>query len=121
MPDPALPATVLVHDVDALRVLAAQVAESHRVAFDTESASYHRYVDRVYLIQLSTDRVTALVDPLRVADLGAIGSLLADPTIEIVFHDADYDLRVLDRDYGFRARNIFDTRVAAKLAVSVVT
>jgi ribonuclease D len=94
----------------------AEVAESHRVGFDTESASFHRYVDRVYLIQLSTDRVTALVDPLRVADLGAIGDLLADPTIEIVFHDADYDLRVLDRDYGFRARNIFDTRVAAQLA-----
>jgi ribonuclease D len=70
----------------------------------------------VYLIQLSTDHVTALVDPLRIPDLGAIGALLADPTIEIVFHDADYDLRVLDRDYGFRARNIFDTRVAAQLA-----
>jgi ribonuclease D len=116
LPDPALPADVLVQDIDALHALVAEVAESHRVAFDTESASFHRYVDRVYLIQLSTDRLTALVDPLSVADLSAIGALLADPTIEIVFHDADYDLRVLDRDYGFRARNIFDTRVAAQLA-----
>jgi ribonuclease D len=116
LPDPARPPDVLVQDIDALHALVAELAESHRVAFDTESASFHRYVDRVYLIQLSTDHVTALVDPLRVADLGAIGTLLADPTIEIVFHDADYDLRVLDRDYGFRARNIFDTRVAAQLA-----
>jgi ribonuclease D len=32
-----------------------------------------------------------------------------------VFHDADYDLRLLDHEYGFRANNLFDTRVAAQL------
>lgn len=42
--------------------------------------------------------------------------MLADPGIEKTFHDADYDLRVLDRDYGFRAARLFDTRIAAQLA-----
>lgn len=116
MHQPAPPHDTVIEDARALRSMSAHVAEAHRVAFDTESASFHRYVDRVYLIQLSTDHRTALVDPLRVTDLQAIGAILADPKIEIVFHDADYDLRVLDRDYGFRARNIFDTRVAAQLA-----
>jgi ribonuclease D len=32
-----------------------------------------------------------------------------------VFHDADYDLRLLRRDYGWRVRRIFDTRIAAQL------
>ena len=32
-----------------------------------------------------------------------------------MFHDADYDLRLLDREYGFRATNLFDTRIAAQL------
>jgi ribonuclease D len=41
--------------------------------------------------------------------------LLARPDLEVVFHDADYDLRALDRDYQFNARRIFDTRVAAQL------
>ena len=41
--------------------------------------------------------------------------MLADPAVEIVFHDADYDLRLLDREYGFRANNLFDTRIAAQL------
>jgi ribonuclease D len=91
------------------------VAKYQRVAFDTEAASFHRYVDRVYLIQLSTDHSTTLVDPLAIEDLSPIGTILEDRAIEIVFHDADYDLRVLDRDYGFRATNIFDTRVAAQL------
>jgi len=32
-----------------------------------------------------------------------------------VFHDADYDLRLLQQDYGWSVRTIFDTRIAAQL------
>src|SRR5713101_7813609 len=85
------------------------------VAVDTEAASFHRYHDRVYLVQLSSRTRTAIIDPLAVADLGALGRLLADPDVEIVFHDADYDLRLLDQQFGFRAKRLFDTRVAAQL------
>lgn len=85
------------------------------LAVDTEAASFHRYHDRVYLLQLSTRERTAVIDPLRVTHLDGLGRRLADPETEVVFHDADYDLRMLDRDYGFRARNIFDTRIAAQL------
>jgi len=85
------------------------------LAVDTEAASFHRYRDRIYLIQLSTRDRTAVVDPLAVADVSALGRLLSDPGVEVVFHDADYDLRILDRDYGFRASRLFDTRIAAQL------
>jgi len=85
------------------------------LAVDTEAASFHRYKDRIYLIQVSSRETTAVIDPLAVTHLGALGRLLADPVTEIVFHDADYDLRILDRDYGFRATNLFDTRVVAQL------
>jgi len=85
------------------------------LALDTEAASFHRYEDRVYLIQLSSRTLTAVIDPLSVTDLTPIGRALADPGIEVVFHDADYDLRILDRDLGFRARSLFDTRIAAQL------
>jgi ribonuclease D len=95
-------------------VLAAARAEP-LVAVDTEAASFHRYVDRVYLVQLSTRTTTAIIDPLAVADLAPLGALLAEPRVEKVFHDADYDLRILDRDYGVRARHLFDTRIAAQL------
>jgi ribonuclease D len=98
--------------------LAAVVAELRAgplVAVDTEAASFHKYVDRVYLVQLSSRTRTAIVDPLAVGNLSPVGALLADPAVEKVFHDADYDLRILDRDYGFRAARLFDTRVAAQL------
>lgn len=85
------------------------------VAIDTEGASYHRFVDRIYLLQLSTARDHAIIDPLRVTELGTLGRMLEDPAVEVVFHDADYDLRLLHQDYGWRVTNIFDTRVAAQL------
>lgn len=85
------------------------------LAVDTEAASFHRYNDRIYLIQVSTREETAVIDPLAVPDLGALGRLLADPAVETVFHDADYDLRILHRDLGFTATHLFDTRIAAQL------
>ncbi len=85
------------------------------IAVDTEAASFHRYVDRTYLLQISTRGRTAVIDPLTVTDLGALGTMLADGGVEVIFHDADYDLRMLDRDYGFRAARLFDTRIAAQL------
>jgi ribonuclease D len=104
--------------VDTAEALADVIAACRAqplVAADTEAASFHRYVDRVYLIQLSTRRETMVIDPLAIADLTPLGSLLADANVEKVFHDADYDLRILDRDYAFRARRMFDTRIAAQL------
>ncbi len=102
-------------DDDALEAFAGHLKGQPRIALDTEAASFHRYVDRIYLIQLSTESRTAIVDPLAISNLRPIGRLLADSSVEVVFHDADYDLRVLDRDYGFRAKRVFDTRLAAQL------
>ena len=106
----------LIAEPDALTRLVQRLAQEPRVALDTEAASFHRYIDRVYLIQLSSDRETALIDPLSLEDLSPLAQLLDEPRTEIVLHDADYDLRILNRDYGFTARSLFDTRIAAQLA-----
>lgn len=84
------------------------------VAVDTEAASFHRHVDRVYLVQLSTRTDTHLVDPLAVPGLPGFGALLTNPAVECIFHDADYDLRLLGMEFGFTAGRLFDTRVAAQ-------
>jgi ribonuclease D len=54
------------------------------------------------------------VDPLAVPGLPGFGALLADPGVEKIFHDADYDLRLLGHEFGFRATRVFDTRIAAQ-------
>lgn len=98
-----------------LAALAGRLRAEPLLAIDTEAASFHRYLDRVYLLQVSSREETAVVDPLATGGLDPIGELLSDPGIEIVFHDADYDLRLLNREYGFTARKLFDTRIAAQL------
>ncbi len=117
MPDPRSAApkvTYLDKDPDVARFLEG-IGRTRELAIDTEGASFHRFVDRIYLIQLSTRDQHAIIDPLPIANPGALGALLEDPKIEVVFHDADYDLRLLHQDYGWQVRNIFDTRIAAQL------
>jgi ribonuclease D len=108
------PIELLAEPAEAARFLSSIRADP-LVAVDTEAASFHRYFDRIYLIQVSTRSRTAVIDPLGVPDLALLGEILTEPGTEVLFHDADYDLRILDRDYGFRAGNIFDTRIAAQL------
>ena len=100
----------------ALADAVAALRREPLVAADTEAASFHRYHDRIFLIQLASPSLTAIIDPVAIPDLSPVGGLLGDPQVEKIFHDADYDLRILDRDYGFRARRLFDTRIAAQLA-----
>jgi ribonuclease D len=92
-----------------------KIGGSKLVALDTEGASFHRFVDRIYLLQVSTRERTAVIDPLPIGSPTELGALIEDPSVEIVFHDADYDLRLLQQDYGWQVRNVFDTRVAAQL------
>ena len=99
----------------AVEQFMAGIAESRELALDTEGASFHRYVDRIYLLQLSTRTRHAVIDPIPIGTPQALGKMLEDPAVEVVFHDADYDLRLLEQDYGWKVRHIFDTRIAAQL------
>ncbi len=85
------------------------------IAVDTEGASFHRYVDRIYLLQLTTGEQSAIIDPLSIGKPEGLGQLMENPSVQVVFHDADYDLRLLRQDYGWLTRNVFDTRIAAQL------
>lgn len=100
---------------DAADQFLASIGGAESVALDTEAASFHRFVDRIYLLQLSTRSATAILDPLAIGKPESLGTLLQSPRVEVVFHDADYDLRLLHQDYGWHATHLFDTRVAAQL------
>src|SRR6476660_7770016 len=92
-----------------------QISDVKEIALDTEGASFHRFLDRIYLLQISTRDRNAIIDPLPIGSPAKLGEILQDNAIEVVFHDADYDLRLLHQDYGWHVTNIFDTRVAAQL------
>jgi len=91
----------LVADPAALAELLDDVRAEPVIALDTESNSFHVYRERVCLLQIST----------RAADM--LGAVLCDGR-ETVLHGADYDVRCLKREYGWRFPRLFDTMAAAR-------
>jgi ribonuclease D len=110
-PAPAPPPT-LVADAAALAELVARLRDEPVIAFDTESNSFHVYRERVCLLQVSTRTGDWVVDPLAV-DPSPLGAVLCDGR-ETVLHGADYDVRCLHREWGWRLPRLFDTMAAAR-------
>ncbi len=83
------------------------------LAIDTEADSLHAYPEKVCLIQISTVDCDELIDPLAPIDLNPL--LDALNAHELIFHAADYDLRLLRKHHEFTPSAIFDTMLAARL------
>lgn len=84
-------------------------------ALDLEADSLHSYQEKVCLAQVSAPGINVVLDPLTCRDaFAALAPPLADPGVEKLVHGADYDVRLLKKDFGFRAANLFDTMIAAQ-------
>ncbi len=86
-----------------------------RLAIDLEANSMYAYRERVCLIQISIPQQDYIIDPLSDIDLGGLGDLLANHAVEKVFHAAEYDLRLVKREYSWELNNLFDTMWAARI------
>jgi len=95
--------------------LKAELASAPRLALDCEAAGFHRYSDRLCLLQLSTERGTYVIDPLAFDPAELLREPLERPDVTVVMHGADFDLRLLRRDLGIGLRGLFDTQIAAQL------
>lgn len=83
------------------------------LAIDTEADSLHAYPEKVCLIQISTADGDRLVDPLADMDINPLLDALVGR--ELIFHAADYDLRLLRKHHDFTPTEIFDTMLGARL------
>ena len=104
----------LVTDAPRLAAVLQALSRDRRIVLDTESNGFHRYPEQLCLIQLAIQDRLYIVDPLGIDDVGPLGQVLGDEAIEKVLHAADYDIRCLDREWGFRIRNLYDTSIAAR-------
>jgi ribonuclease D len=110
-----IPDPILVTTQASLLRTAEALARQPLVAVDTEANSLYAYREQVCLIQFSIPEVDYLVDPLALEDLSPLASIFADPHIEKIFHAAEYDLIILQRDFAFTFNNLFDTMMAARI------
>lgn len=99
---------------DALDSLTARIAGASRIALDTEANSLHNYRERVCLIQLSAGDGHFIIDPLAEIDLGAFLEHIGKK--DLIFHGADYDLRLMRATFDVKPKgDVFDTMLAAQL------
>jgi ribonuclease D len=97
-----------------LDALTRRVAEAPRIALDTEANSLHNYRERVCLIQLSAGDGHYIVDPLADIDLSTLLKHLGRS--DLIFHGADYDLRLMRTTFDVKPKgDVFDTMLAAQL------
>ncbi|PFG43395.1 ribonuclease D [Isoptericola jiangsuensis] len=95
------------------RVVDAFAAGSGPVAADAERASGYRYGQATYLVQVRRAGAgTALLDPVGVPDLSALGAAVGDA--EWVLHAASQDLPGFG-EHGLHPARVFDTELAARL------
>lgn len=104
-----------VQDEQQARRLASDLSSTPRFAVDCEAAGFHRYTDRLCLMQVTTPAATYVVDPMAVDCKALFQTYLEDPDVELVMHGSDYDLRLLDRDLDIQLKGLFDTQIAAQL------
>ena len=116
---PRTPRAVMSHiyieSTDFAHRLSEDLAEADSIALDCEAAGFHRYSDRLCLMQITIGEQTYIVDPLAFDPTSMLREPLEDPDVEILMHGADFDLRLLSRDLGIRLRGLTDTQVYASL------
>ena len=103
----------MIADDASLSELVGGLAGSTRIALDTEADSLHCYFEKLCLIQISAEGGHWLVDPLAQVNLQPLFDTVCSR--RLVFHGADYDLRLLRRVGDFEPADLFDTMIAARL------
>ncbi|MDI6831218.1 MAG: HRDC domain-containing protein [Actinomycetota bacterium] len=103
-----------VDDPAALEDAVERLRGCRSISVDLESDSYHHYAEKIALVQVCGGGKIFILDPLRV-DLAPLADLLAERGIEKVFHDVDYDGRMLLTYLGVKPAPVFDTMIAARV------
>jgi DNA polymerase-1 len=81
---------------------------------DTETSSLSARHGRLFSVQFSDGDFNVLVPISEGVALGRLGSILENPTITKVFHNAKFDLEFL-RENGYFVQNVFCTMIAEKV------
>ncbi len=103
--------------IDTLSELKKTTGEFERekaVAVDLEADSMYHFKEKVCLVQIATEKLPVMVDPLMIKDLSPLKPLFSNAGIRKVFHGADYDIRSLYRDFNICINNLFDTELACR-------
>lgn len=105
--------TITLHEGD----LPARPTGITSIAIDTEAMGLQHPRDRLCLVQLSTGDGTVELVQIARGQRSApnLTALLADPSIEKLFHFARFDMGILAATFGVMPAPVYCTKIASKL------
>jgi len=84
------------------------------IAVDLEADSMYHFKEKVCLVQMATQKINVVIDPLLVEDLSPLKPFFSSPDVKKILHGSDYDVRSLYRDFNIEISNLFDTQMACR-------
>ncbi|MBH16600.1 MAG: hypothetical protein CME30_04865, partial [Gemmatimonadetes bacterium] len=105
----------LIESAEDIRHLSQTLIGQTRLAIDLEAAGFHRYSDKVCLLQITFADQTFLIDTLSVDSSEELRPIFQDPNTLLLLHGGAFDLRLLHRDLHIFPVHLFDTQIAASL------
>jgi len=105
----------MIDNRDELLAVVERAKKADAVALDTEFVWERTFFPQLGLIQLAVSSDDCvLIDPVAIDDLTPLATIIEDPSIVKILHDAQQDLAILCRATGATSpKTIFDTRTAA--------
>ncbi|MFH0802789.1 MAG: HRDC domain-containing protein [bacterium] len=103
----------LIEKQESLERAIELIRPASEIGVDIEADSLYHYFEKICLIQMNPADTPLVVDPLNGLDLSPLIEQLGGKLL--IFHGADYDLRLLRKDFSFVPYRIFDTMKAAQL------
>lgn len=73
----------------------------------------HHYGVYISIIQVSSRKKNWIIDVLKLKNIKPLVKILHDKKIQKIFHDVNFDLRVINCELKCQPRNVFDTQIAA--------
>jgi len=110
--------TQYIRTVDDLERLCARISNASRLAIDTEFVGEESFVPRLELIQVATERDSAVIDFPAVQASGSLMPLweiVCNPAVEKIVHAGRQDLDLFATHAGSIPKPFFDTQIAAAM------
>ena len=106
----------LVTSTSHLAQICQRLVTAEFITVDTEFMREQTFWPELCLVQIASDTVEAVVDPLAAGiELAPFYELMANPGVTKVFHAARQDIEIMYSEAGLIPAPIFDTQVAASV------
>ena len=99
---------------EALQKQIPLIEDTPYLAIDLEADNQHLFEEQVCLVQISTDKLNFLIDVLAFKKLDLLKPIFEDNSKPKIFHDLEFDLRSMNKEFQCSFKNLFDTKMAAE-------